>query len=506
MRLIREEHGDYFCVAVAGYPEVHTDAWNSTHLPPSDQAKALDLRRLKEKVDAGAQFIITQLFYDPELFLDFRQRCRDLGIEVPIVPGYMIPQTFAGFKQFTEWCRTSVPPALRAALEDTRHDDEGVKAVGIEHAIEVGRRLRRDGVTSLHFFTMNLSMAVAKVMQGLGLAPKHCARSVPWARGGAERTQEDVRPIFWVHRVDSYLARTAGWDEFPNGRWGDSRSPAYGELTDYYLASKQSRDVDLRAAWGTPATVEDIANVFVAFIDNRVPMLPWMHTPLTRESRQIVANLRWLNRNGFLTVNSQPRVNAAPSDHPDFGWGGAGGYVFQKAYVEFFVSPELFAKLREAFKRHPELTYHATDVRGREYTNVAADSVNAVTWGVFPGREIVQPTVVDSASFRVWKDEAYKLWLTDWRAVYDDDDTAEAAAARAVLQHVHDTFILVNIVDNAYPEPDADVFSIFREVIVDTMSSEALRGRLLKLERDRAALFEVRRRHFLSSRGSCRGC
>jgi len=114
--LIREKHGDYFSVAVAGYPEAHTESWNdvssvadagdasipagsqgASHgdgdeelwLPPSDQAKALDLSRLAQKVGRGANFIITQFFYDVGGFLQFVRDCRQIGIQVPILPGYM---------------------------------------------------------------------------------------------------------------------------------------------------------------------------------------------------------------------------------------------------------------------------------------------------------------------------------------------------------------------------------------------------------------------------------
>lgn len=73
VKLIREEHGDYFCVAVAGYPEVHNEAWNSSCLPPSEQAAKLDLERLKQKVDAGADFVLTQFVYDAKLFLKFEK-------------------------------------------------------------------------------------------------------------------------------------------------------------------------------------------------------------------------------------------------------------------------------------------------------------------------------------------------------------------------------------------------------------------------------------------------
>jgi methylenetetrahydrofolate reductase (NADPH) len=99
VELIRREHGDYFCIAVGGYPEVHLESRNSSALPPSEQARALDIARLKAKVDAGASFIITQLFYDAHVFLDFVAAARAAGISVPIIPGYMPIQTYAGFSK-----------------------------------------------------------------------------------------------------------------------------------------------------------------------------------------------------------------------------------------------------------------------------------------------------------------------------------------------------------------------------------------------------------------------
>ncbi|CAN0337722.1 unnamed protein product, partial [Discosporangium mesarthrocarpum] len=114
------------------------------------------------------------------------------------------------------------------------------------------------------------------------------------------------------------------------------------------------------------------------------------------------------------------------------GWGPPGGVVYQKAYLEFFCSRGHLEGLLKAVERYPSLTYHALNAKGEEHSNIPgllgrrgrrptpsmAAAVNAVTWGVFPGREIVQPTVVDAASFRAWKDEAFELWLTQWASAY----------------------------------------------------------------------------------------
>lgn len=96
VELIRSQHGDFFCVAVAGYPEVHLESHNSPSLPPSEQARELDLERLRAKCAAGADFIVTQFCYDAGLLLQFVGAVRALGVALPVVPGYMPVQTFEG--------------------------------------------------------------------------------------------------------------------------------------------------------------------------------------------------------------------------------------------------------------------------------------------------------------------------------------------------------------------------------------------------------------------------
>jgi methylenetetrahydrofolate reductase (NADPH) len=110
-----------------------------------------------------------------------------------------------------------------------------------------------------------------------------------------------------------------------------------------------------------------------------------------------------MNTYGFFTINSQPAVSGARSDDPKFGWGPANGYVYQKAYLEFFVSPRLLAALLPLIEKDPNFIYYAMKRNGDLRTNNRFDGPNAVTWGVFPGKEIVQPTIVEAVSFMAWK-------------------------------------------------------------------------------------------------------
>src|ERR1700730_508388 len=113
-------------------------------------------------------------------------------------------------------------------------------------------------------YTMNLQQATRMVLEELGLAPSEGSplpKALPWRQSlGLNRREEDVRPIFWRNRNKSYVVRTQDWDEFPNGRWGDSRSPAFGELDAYGIGLKGSNEQNIKL-WGEPRSVKDIANL-----------------------------------------------------------------------------------------------------------------------------------------------------------------------------------------------------------------------------------------------------
>lgn len=204
-----------------------------------------------------------------------------------------------------------------------------------------------------------------------------------------------------------------------------------------------------------------------------IRILPWNEMDkMQKETTHIGNSLVQMNSAGFLTINSQPQINGVESTDPAVGWGGPDGVVYQKAYVEFFASPEDFDILVPRIKAKPSLSYMATTVDGKLTTNMDSNSVNAVTWGVFPctaitsfrpksvflGKEIVQPTIVDIPSFLVWKDEAFELWMTEWGSLYE-----EGSKSKKILNEIRSHWLLVSLVENDFRT--GDIFSIFNAAV-----------------------------------------
>ena len=448
IRYIREQYGDHFDIGVAGYSE------------GCDDHRDVDLLldHLKEKVDAGGTFVVTQMFYDVDIFLDWVKKVRKRGIDVPIIPGIMPISTYASFLRRAEWTKCNVPDAWHAALEPVKNDDSAVREVGKDLITEMCRKLLDSGILHLHFYTMNLAQATRMVLEELCLTPETSGvpldKPLPWRQSlGLGRQDETVRPIFWRNRNTSYVARTADWDEFPNGRWGDSRSPAFGELDAYGVGLKGTNDANIKL-WGQPKSLKDVSTLFVKFVRGELDRLPWSEGKISAEATIITQDLIQLNERGLLTINSQPSVNAKPSADPVHGWGPPGGYVYQKAYLELFIFPSVFDKVMERLEANKDLTYYAVNKEGKLLTNAPDEGPNAVTWGIFPNREIVQPTIVETVSFLAWKDEAYRLGQ-DWSKCYPPD-----SASRRLIETVMDECYLVNIVNNDFHRT-YDVFRVF---------------------------------------------
>lgn len=448
VRHIRTVYGDYFDIAIAGFPQ-------NMLLPPDELA--LEMKHLKEKVDAGCNFIFTQMFYDVDIFIRWVHEVRRNGITIPIVPGIAPIQTWNGFMRATSLARIIIPQSWLDLLEPNKNNDEKVRAIGLGLVADMCRRILKEnlGIRGLHFYTMNLEKATKMLLEELNLVPRvETIKPLPWRQSlTPNRRSETIRPIFWANRTRSYIARTENWDEYPNGRFGDSRSPAFGDLDGYGVWIKQTQEEGL-ALWGRPTSFADIAKLFSRFCLSDLPALPWSDERPSPEMKVISEQLTKLNELGFLSINSQPAVNGARSDDKVHGWGPSNGYVYQKAYLEFFVQPDLLAALLPLIERDGNVTYYAINKRGDLRTNTHSDGPNAVTWGVFPGKEIIQPTIVEAVSFMAWKDEAFELGH-QWARFYEPD-----SPSRTLIKDLMDTSFLVNVVHNDFKDPHA-IFKSF---------------------------------------------
>ena len=208
VRQIREEWGQEFTICVAGYPQGHPDA---------DSYEA-DLMRLKEKVDAGADLIITQLFFKASTFKKFVDDCRAVGIHCPIMPGVMPIQSFDSLRHIVKLSRLDVPNEITKVIAPLKGNDDAIRNYGVHMAVEMIKDLfNSDYATGVHIYTLNREVASTAILKKLGLWRADPARYLPFKLpANPKRSQEEVRPIFWNKRSRTYVYRTRHWDEFPN--------------------------------------------------------------------------------------------------------------------------------------------------------------------------------------------------------------------------------------------------------------------------------------------------
>ncbi|MFG0297119.1 MAG: methylenetetrahydrofolate reductase, partial [Maioricimonas sp. JB045] len=147
-------------IGVAGYPEKHPEA------PDAD----IDLANLKRKVDAGADAVFTQLFFENSNFFRFRDAYEAAGITVPLIPGIMPITEFARIKRITSLCGAVFPAELAARLEAVQDNAEAQFEIGVDYAITQCRELLDAGVPGMHFYVLNKSQACERILDSLGLA------------------------------------------------------------------------------------------------------------------------------------------------------------------------------------------------------------------------------------------------------------------------------------------------------------------------------------------------
>ena len=419
VRYIRERHGDYFCIGVAGYPEGLKQG--------IDCDMRHDIKVLKAKQEAGAHFIVTQLFYDVDALVRWTKECRAAGITIPIIPGIMPIQNYTMFRRMANLCGVHTPEDVLEQLEPIKMDDAKVKEHGIHLSIDMIKSIREQtGIRAFHLYTLNLEKSATCVIKVLADVPDQSAS----------------------------ISGSVTWDEFPNGRYTDARSPAFGEMDGYGANLKVPPEEAVRL-WGTPVDEDDISSIFSRFVDGRLACMPWCDIPVWDETMQLLPALLHLNSppsaggKAWWTVGSQPAVDGCDSTDPTFGFGPQGGYIFQKAFVELFMNEnDKNALVQMIQQSSTPVTYFAGKCDPTTFeTNLTTNGLNTVTWGVFPGTEVAQSTIIEEASFRAWRDEAFAIWR-EWELLFPPN-----SATRSLLRRIHDERWLVTVVHHDYKDP-----------------------------------------------------
>ena len=493
VRYIRKAYGDWFCIGVAAYPEGHAD---ETH--PESLDVNVGNPFLADKVRAGADFILTQMFYDVDAFVRFvdalHEHDAELFDKVPIIPALMPIQSYQTFMRMTSLSHAKVPRELQERLDAVKNDDEAVKQVGIEVGTKMIAEIRqktRGRVRGTHFCTLNLERSVALILRASKLSNRQSREASPVrqtrtprrrssaAQAGIRRAnvpkvterfasidatlgskvnEQPEAPDLVMTDSDEdetttsegmgQKGRDATWDDFPNGRFGDSRSPAYGEI-DGWGVTLNMPPAKARAVWGSPTSTDDVTEVFVRHIKGETQGTPWSSGALSAETEVIKDQLLSLNKRALWTVGSQPAVNCAESSDPVFGWGPRDGYVYQKSFIELFVAPDRWEKMRAVLDAEKQVSYYAGNRKGDYLSNMKASDANAVTWGIFPGKDIAQTTIIEEESFKAWKQEAFALWL-EWAHLY-----SPASPSAQLIKQLADNCWLVTIVHHGFKDEQA---------------------------------------------------
>ncbi|XP_015432080.1 PREDICTED: methylenetetrahydrofolate reductase [Dufourea novaeangliae] len=160
VRFIRNEFDDIFCIGVAGYPEMHAES-------PS---KALDLLYLKQKVNAGADFIITQIIFNADVFIKFVNDCKAIGINVPIIPGILPISNYTCLEKMAKICNFKVPENILNVLQSIQYDDDKIRNYGVELAISIIKDVISSGTTcGFHLFTLNRTSLSSEICRKLDI-------------------------------------------------------------------------------------------------------------------------------------------------------------------------------------------------------------------------------------------------------------------------------------------------------------------------------------------------
>ncbi|KPI42172.1 Methylenetetrahydrofolate 1 [Cyphellophora attinorum] len=519
VKYIRKKHGDYFALGVAGYPEGHAD---ESHPEAGKQSVEHDLPYLVDKLREKTAHIqdrrrqrsiysdtdhprlmpiqsyqivkrITKLSHAtlPKDIADRIEKVKDddnavkrVGVDIMselVEQIRALPQPEGlprGLHFYTLNLEKSVAfilerchllPHLNEASPDEGSDSDVVQdndyvLVSNDVAPPSQPRISRRRASSVNAQPTTVLSWTAALLEAEN-------------RTGIPAADPNRKHSLLISEGQGSLGREATWDDFPNGRWGPAHSPAYGEI-DGYGPSLKVGPATARKLWGSPTSPEDVTSMFSRLITGDLASIPWsdevdptagLHGPGSLRAETSVIReqiLDLIQRKHYWTLASQPAVDGARSNDEVFGWGPRDeGFVFQKAFVEFFCSRSEWENvLRKKLVETPQdhLSWMKTDAEGvyessDNITNGASkpgrssskrvpgqSGVNAVTWGVFRGKEIVTPTIIESESFRAWGEEAFAIWA-EWRRCY-----ARGSSEEQTLEALRKDLVLVNVVGQDY--------------------------------------------------------
>lgn len=171
---IRREYGDYFDIAIAGFPQ---------HMLLSPEERDQEIQWLKEKIEVGCNFIFTQMFYDVDVFFSWVKAVRAAGITIPIIPGIAPIQTWNGFMRATSLAKTVIPQSWMDVLEPHKNDDEKVRELGTKLVVDMCKKILDSnlGIKGLHFYTMNLEKGTKMLLEELNFVPRvETLKPLPW--------------------------------------------------------------------------------------------------------------------------------------------------------------------------------------------------------------------------------------------------------------------------------------------------------------------------------------
>ncbi|KAJ3441127.1 methylenetetrahydrofolate reductase [Anaeramoeba flamelloides] len=437
IQFIRNLYGDYFCIIIEG----------DINLFKCEK----DFLMLKKTVNFGADLLRTLPFFDIKRFLEYREKCRKYGINCPIIPMIFPIIDYVSITKVIEYNNIPIPEKMMKKMEKLKNEPEPFLEYGINFTIKICKTLfNKYRVRGFHFITLNQEEPIKQILQGLDLIQSsRIRRKLPWRKStNPKRKDEIVRPIFWAHRPISYTLLTSHWERYPQYSWFqlDEEKPTYGELNDKILKEIHKCKTSINDLGVKLVSEKDIQHVFLKYIQGKIRSIPWKEERLDLENMMIQQKLERLVNYGLLIINSQPRINSISSEDLRVGFGGPGGYIFQKRYLEFFISPEIVEDLAGDLAKTSNLVYYAVNHDGsRVVTNNKKKHVTTITWGIFSG-EIIQSTVVDPYTFhRAWRKEAFALWTSQWGDRYQ-----EGSNSQKIIQNIHNTYFLMNIVDNDF--------------------------------------------------------